>query len=264
MIIFRAKTTEAGLFKTLIDLLANNIKTACFEIHENGIGLSMIDYHHKTMISLKLYSSKFVVYDFNHISTLYIGLSLNELFKIIRSVKKKDSIELSIDDENHNELMIKVIPKESTYETELTIKIHEAQNIYIEQPVMNTNPIIVSSCEFQKMVKNMSSFGGKIIDISATKTYLEFNCNSAGILNRKDKIGDITNSDNTVCFHEKYNIEQLLKITKITGLNSTIQIYTTSPLAFQTDIGSLGNIVIFIKSISEIEMDLKNNDSDIE
>ena len=36
-IIFKAKTNSAYTIKILAELLQNNIKTACFEVDENGI-----------------------------------------------------------------------------------------------------------------------------------------------------------------------------------------------------------------------------------
>ena len=53
-------------------------------------------------------------------------------------------------------------------------------------------------------------------------------------------------------YAEDFDTEQLTKITKIAGLNSTMQIYprTGNPLLFRTLVGSLGKISIYLKSKS--------------
>ena len=49
-IIFKAKSHEAYIIKILAELLANNIKTGCFEIDNTGISLRMMDHHKKVLI----------------------------------------------------------------------------------------------------------------------------------------------------------------------------------------------------------------------
>ena len=111
-VIFKVKSQEAYIIKILAELLANNIKTGCFEIDVNGISLCMMDHHRKILIDLKLFANKFSTYKFNS-KKMFLGINLNHLHKMLKSVKKKDSIELFIDDTSPNDLGIKVIPKDT-------------------------------------------------------------------------------------------------------------------------------------------------------
>ena len=56
--------------------------------------------------------------------------------------------------------------------------------------------------------------------------------------------------NNSLNYEEDFETEQLTRITKLAGLNSTMQIYPKNnlPLMFKTQIGSLGKIAIYLKS----------------
>ena len=144
--IFRAKTQEAYVIKILAELLSNNIKTGCFVIDDTGMYLCMMDSHKTILIDLFLKAENFQIYKFNN-KKLYLGLNLNHLHKMTRSVKKKDSIELFIEEKSPNDLGIKVIPKENNRTTVSYIKIQSIQNLDIDIPTGYSKPIIVNSSD---------------------------------------------------------------------------------------------------------------------
>ena len=122
-IIFKAKSHEAYCIKILAELLSNNIKTGCFVLDEKGISLCMMDHHRSILIDLILHAENFALYKFSMNKKLYLGINLNHFHKMLKSIKKKDSIELFIDDKNTTELAIKVIPKENNnlHQIEITV-----------------------------------------------------------------------------------------------------------------------------------------------
>ena len=158
-IIFKCKTTEGFLIKILAELLQNNIKTACFVISKDGISLRMMDHHKKILIDTNLYAENFSVYKFKLNAPRSIGLNLNHFYKMLKNIKKKDSIQLFINDEFPTDLGIKVIPKENNRTTTSTIKILNLQNLDIDIPgVLNGygKCVIVSSSEYQKTIKDIT------------------------------------------------------------------------------------------------------------
>ena len=159
-IIFKLKSTEAYVIKILAELLSNNIKTGCFCIDTTGIELCQMDHHRRVLINLKMHANKFPTYKFNS-KKMFLGIHLPHFHKMLKSIKKKDSIELYIDDETPTDLYIKVIPKENNRVTTSTIKIQPAQNIDTDIPTGYIKPIIVSSSEFQKMIKDMGNKIGR-------------------------------------------------------------------------------------------------------
>ena len=113
-VLFKCKTGEAYYIKVLAELLTNNLKTGCFEVSEQSITLRMFDHHRKTMVDLELLSENFSVYKYKIENNFCLGLNLNHFHKMLKSIKKKDSLQLFIDSDNITELGIKTIPKENT------------------------------------------------------------------------------------------------------------------------------------------------------
>ena len=263
-IIFKLKSQEAYIIKILSELLANNIKTGCFEIDTDGISLCMMDHHRRILIDLKLHANKFPTYKFTS-KKMFLGINLNHMHKMLKSIKKKDSIELFIDDEFPNDLGIKVIPKENTIVTTSFVTIQSTQNLDIAIPRGYGKPIMVSSTEYQKMVKDMSNIGGSTMKVVSKNSYIEFSSNSGNILKRKVRFGDSEDDeedDKKEEFCQDYVTEQLCRINKLSGLSSNIQIYTGKPLLFESSIGTIGKIAIYIKSKEQIETESHTIDSD--
>jgi len=258
---FKAKTGEAYNMKVLAELLTNNLKTGCFEVNEDGISLRMMDHHRKTLIDIDLQSENFSVYKFKNKSKMYIGLNLNHFHRMLKSIKKKDSMQLYIDDEHPTDLAIRAIPKENTRKTTSYVKIQSIQNLEIDIPTGYGKPVIVLSSEFQKMCKDMLSIG-TTIKVNAKNFHINFSCDAGGILKRKVEFGEVEDSDNEdddsenqVEYNQEFSTEQLVRITKISGLSTRLQIFTANglPLLFRSNVGSLGKISIYIKSKELIE-----------
>lgn len=260
-IIFKAKTQEAYVIKILAELLSNNIKTGCFVIDDKGIYLCMMDSNKTILIDMFLQAENFSIYKFNN-KRMYLGLNLAHFMKMTRSIKKKDQVELFIDDENPNELGIKVIPKENNRITISYIKIQSIQNLDIDIPVGYDKPIIVSSSDFQKMTKEMINIGTSI-KVTSSNYKIEFCCNAGGILKRRVQFGEDDDDDDSTNlssyeYNQEFITDQLCRITKLSGLGSNMQIYTGKPLKFVSNVGSLGKITIYIKSKEQIESENHN------
>ena len=251
-IIFRAKSNEAYVLKILAELLANNIKTGCFEIDNTGIFLRMMDHHRRVLIDLKLSSesSGFTMFKYNS-KKMFLGINLNHFHKMLRPIKKKDSIELFIDDEFPNNLSIKVTPKENNRTTTSTVKIQSIQNLEIDLPTGYLNPISISSINYQKMLKELGNIG-TVIKVGAKTFSINFSCNATGVYGRTVSFGDNEEDDNTRNYNQDFNTETLARISKLAGLSSNIQIFPGKPLYFKSNVGNLGEINIYIKSKEQI------------
>lgn len=256
-IIFKAKSHEAYCLKILAELLTNNIKTGCFEIDETGISLCMMDHHRKILIDLHLYAENFSVYKFKT-KKMYLGINMNHFHKMLKSIKKKDSIQLYIDSDYPTDLAIKVIPKENNRVTTSYVKIQSIQNLVIDIPTGYDKPVIVSASEYQKMCKDMGNIGNTMM-VTSKNFHIEFNCDAGGILKRTVQFGEVDDSDdekeenNIEEYKQEFVTEQLCRITKLAGLGANIQIFPGKPLLFRSNIGNLGKISIYIKSKQQID-----------
>lgn len=271
-IIFKAKTQDAYVIKILAELLSYNIKTACFEVDENKISLCMMDHHRRILIDLELYAQYFTKYVFSDKITsgkMYLGINLNHFHRMLKSIKKKDSIQLFIDDTAPTELGIKVIPKENNRITISSVKIQSIQNLVIDVPTGYGKPVIVSSSEYHKMCKDMGSIGTSM-HVTAKNFHIEFSCDAGGILKRKVQFGEVDDSDDEDDddeqeeYVQEFVTEQLSRITKMSGLGSNMQIFPGRPLLFRSNVGSLGKISIYIKSKEQLELESHNVEDDEE
>jgi len=180
------------------------------------------------------------------------------MYSMLKSMKKKDTIELFIPKEDTTSLGIRITPKEKNRVTTSFIKIHSIQNIVIDSPQGYTKPILIQTNDFQKMCKDMNIIGNEI-HISYGETYVKFVCTMDNIFSKEVVFGDI-DIDNDL-FKDVFDIEQLLKIIKISGLNKNFQLHFSPslPLFIKINVLDLGVLCIYIKSKHQIELDENTN-----
>ena len=255
--IFSCKSNEGYSLKILAEILAANLKTGCFLVDERGIFLCMMDQHRKILLDLELLAENFTVYKCKE-KKMFIGINMSHFHKMLKTIKKKDSIQLFIDSENSTELGIKVIPKENNRITISHVKIQNIQNIVIDIPTGYTKSIIVSSSEYQKTIKDIGNIGN-IMHITSKNFNIIFNCDAGGILKRSVQFGELDDSENdsdeenNETYSETFMTESLSRILKISGLSSTIQIFPGKPILFKTNVGLLGKLSVYIKSKDQLE-----------
>ena len=253
--LFRCKTDNAFQFKILSELLSNILNVGFFEISKTGISISMFDQPRKTMISIQLEAENFQTYVLNSKESLHIGMNTGHFHKMLKSLKKKDFIELSIESENLSELIIKTIPKEHNRVTVSGVKIQSAQNLDVAKPVGYTKSIIIQSSDFSKMIKDLSVVSSDVFTISNTDDTIKFSADSDGIVKRDVTFGG-NGSDTSSSLYKTENkfafaFEQLERISKISSLSNSVYVYpctTDLPLHIRSNIGSIGTLSIFIKS----------------
>lgn len=254
-IIFKAKSGEAYYIKILAELLSNNLKTGCFELNQEGIFLRQMDNQRKTLIDLELLSDSFSIFKYKGDDKQYIGLNLNHFHKMLKSIKKKDSLQLSIFTSTPNDLAIETIPKENTRKTTSYIKIQNTQNLDIDIPEGYGKPVIVPSSDFQKMTKDLNI--GNTVKVESRGFCISFASDADEVLKRKVEFGEHEDDEDTdtnqSTYSQTFATDQLARIAKIAGLSNTLQIYPGHPLLFRSSIGSLGKISIYIKSLEDSE-----------
>lgn len=254
------KTSEGYIIKTLAELLQNNIKNGCFILSKKGITFRMTDSNKKILIDLEMLSENFMQFKFKKNAPLSIGLNFSHFYKMVKSIKKKDSIVLFIDEEDESQLGIRVIPKEKNRVTTSFIKIQSLQSLDIELPEGYNNAIIIPSNEYTKMIKDLSNMGGNNITVCSTENTIKFICNSNGVYSRDIVFGE-SETDEKEITSQDFETEQLYRISKVAGLSNQIQIYQLEdlPILFKSNIGSIGKISVYLKDKSLIE---KLNDND--
>jgi proliferating cell nuclear antigen PCNA len=271
-ITFKCKTGEAYQIKILAELLTNNLKHGCFDVTDDGITLRMFDQPRRTLVDMCLQAENFSLYKFKSEEKFCLGLNLNHFHKMLKSIKKKDSLQLFISSDVPNELGIKTIPKENTRVTTSGIKIQNIQNVDADVPLGYGKPVIVPSPDFQKMCKELSSIGSTNIRVKSKGFHIDFIADADGILKRKVRLGESDDSDdeeagdvNINSYDATFTTDQFTRINKIAGLGSTMQIFPGTnelPLLFRSSVGSLGKISVYIKSKELLDKETNVSDSD--
>ena len=252
-IVFRAKTNEGFNFKILGEVLHNTLKTISISITQEGLFSKMIDAHKRLLIDIQLLAINFSQYSLIG-NDLLFGINVSHLYKIISSLKKKDSLVLQIDSESPNELQIIVTPRERDHTEVSKIAIQNIQSLDIDVPNQYNHPVHVSSSKFQKMCKDMLNIG-KEVHVYGDERFVIFECETPGIYKKQIHFGEEfedeapTASDLT---HYHFDAEQLVRVSKISSLCTLLHVFLhpTLPLLIRAQVGTLGTISIFIKSSS--------------
>jgi proliferating cell nuclear antigen PCNA len=271
--IFKCKTSEAYQIKVLAELLSNNLTTGCFEVTNDGITLRMFDKPKRTLVDLVLEADNFSPYRFKLDEKFWLGLNLHHFHRMLKSIKKKDSLQLAIKSDNLNGLDIRTIPKEHTRMTTSSIRIQNVQNVEVDVPSGYGRPIIVPSPDFQKMCKELSSIGSTNICVESRNFYMDFIADADNILKRRVRLGETDFSDNesdeeesgVAIYSATFSADQFTRISKIAGLHTSMQIFPGSedrPILFRSGVGTLGRISIYIKSKELLERELDQSESD--
>jgi len=177
---------------------------------------------------------------------------------MLKSIKKKDSLQLFINKDTPNKLGIRVFPKDNNRVTTSYITIQNVQEIDIELPTGYKKPVIIPSVEFSKSLKDLGNIGTET-EINVKNFYVRFSCKTDGILERIVEFGEIDpyEKDEEIfnLYNQKFFTEQLGKISKISGLSNQLKLYTGTPIMFKTNVGNLGELAIYMKSIHELEQE---------
>ena len=244
-----------------------NMKSTYFTINEKGMFMRVTDMNMYVLFDLELYSDNFLVYEFNHSEPIKIGLNLKHLYKMLKSMKKKDTIEFIIKDLTLDNFCIRVIPRENNRVSESYIKIHEYQMIDIELPGESIDgprygrPVNILSNDFQKMIKDLCSISNDI-KIRATEHTVNFCCMIDKVLSKQITFGnDIHEYTSThaplepLIYEGEFDIVQILTIIKISGLNRQIQMFCTTglPILLKSHVGNMGELRLYIKSKDMID-----------
>lgn len=253
--LFHCKTDNAFQMKIMSELVSNVIKTSFWEISSSGLSLCMFDHPRKTMLNIKLQAENFHIYNFNNPENIYIGMNSIHFHKMLKSIKKKDNIELYIDNDNKSDLVIKTIPKDHNRITTSSIKIQPVQNIDISNPSGYKKSIIIPSNDFQKMIKDLNTIGSDKISITTNNGIIDFTADADGVMKRTVTFGQDT-EDNSVVYKSSFSTEQIDRVSKISALSDSIHIFPSTddlPIQIKSNIGSIGSICIYIKSDQILE-----------
>lgn len=270
-------------FKILIDSLFVAMKRTIFTVTPQGFYHSQADEANHILIDVDFPMRNFGDY---HCKTPYsFSLNINHIHKMVKNVKKKDSITMFIEHNNRERLMLRIKPSETTkgsnYKSE-TIGINikeetEHKPIMLpescEHPMTKENvtvygdPKIVKGMDFQKMKKITTI--GKNVDVKMQNNhYICFSNNNGDLYDTEFEYGELVNhaseseeeSDEFSIgdmYDASFPVKSFTLLMKLPGLCKQLQFYKPKlkgfPLKIALDATEMGHIRIYLKDSDAIE-----------
>ena len=102
--VFSAKTNGAEEWKAIISAISTLVEEATFEATVEGITFRGMDPSHVALIDISWPNSAFEKYNCD--SDIKFGVRVDEFSKVIKRAEKKESIEISISDDNMLQILI--------------------------------------------------------------------------------------------------------------------------------------------------------------
>lgn len=160
---FEAKLQEGHVFKKIIESLKDLVKSVNFDANSSGISMQAMDSSHVSLVSFFLHESGFSTFRCDKPITL--GLSIENLSKILRCAGNDDSISFSAEEDPTTIRFVFENPKgDKVSEFDLNLLQLDSEQLGIpETEYMSV--VTLGSGEFTKICRELSN-------LSETRTFL--------------------------------------------------------------------------------------------
>ena len=248
MYLLELKTVQTNAIKILIEALKEILTEANIEFNETGLKIVAMDSSKTILVHLKLNQDKFDKYICK--KKLIIGVSMSNLFKLIKTITNTDTLTFFIDESNINVLGIIIENGEKNSVTTFELNLMDLNEENIDIPPQEFDSIItMPSVDFQKFCRDMN-YLSDTIEIKSVGSQLIFNC-VGEFAKQETKLGEtpegvsfVKNNEVSSIIQGYYNLKHLVLFTKCTGLCTSIEIYMKNnfPIVINFSVGNLGKL----------------------
>ena len=277
--IFRVKSEDGLALRVLSEFFSNLLTFPPFHVNDKGIFVRAMNKQGEVLVDVQMPRSSFPV--FKCAKPIYFGVNANHFYRLLRPIKKKDTVSLFIREQLPMQLGICVEQGEKSGDRVTTyIQINYIQPDDIELPEgYDDNPIIETSKRFQRL-KMLHTIGPKIWATVIGGKKIRFTVNGKNLFSREVTIGDSSDDgeddENTPSYTLTYATNHITQLTKCAGQSGNVQIYQHEelPLFIQMRLESLATLSVYIKSqelIDQLESsgdgqskDLQDSDEKLE
>ena len=259
--LFKATTKDGYTFKVLSELLKNKIKNCIFMFDPKGIFIKAADTKTKTLIKIKIYGGKFLTYKCKDQHS--VGLNMMHLQKILKSIKKKDSLSMFIVKNNAGYILMNPLRIDSSAKTNNMLKIINIpfEDYSIPLGYKEDNDITLSSKDFQKVIKDLNSSSSKLVTISSKGDGLLRFYSSCGEMYCTDctlgEKNDEYSGTGEIEYQQTFNSIDFSQLSKVSGLSNIIKFnYGDKKLPLKIVLCLSNNLVkleLYIKSNESLE-----------
>ena len=249
------RTVQAVPFKTMCEALKDILVDINIEFSESGLKIMEIDATQSVLVHLRLESTKFQFYKCD--KRMIVGVSIINLFKLIKTITTNDVLQLYIAENDENVLNISIENSEKNYNTKYQLNLLEIDYNEYECPDKNFDcQIILPSQCLQKVCRDMG-YLSDIVEVQVINNHLIFKCE--GDFAKQETVfkenKNIKEEDNII-FKESnkseeiiqgyYSLKHLISFTKCTNLCQSLEVYVNNnyPLIIIYDIGNMGKLTL--------------------
>lgn len=266
--ILKARTRDGFGLKVIAEYLSNQIKFPTFQVTDKGITLRATDQPREILVDWVCEKENFTVLKCP--KPLFFQVNSSHFYRLVKAIKKKDSITLFINESSPMQLGIRVEQAEDTAEKITTyINITYVSPEVITLPDEYGNPRIITSKPFQKL-KTLQAIGNEMKITVGSVGCIKFFVNGKNLFSREVSIGEDTDDEDQVDNHQNtqtYTTSHLTQLTKCAGQSANISIYHHEELPLWIKMRALGVLSVYIKSkelIEQLEDDQDGSDDDID
>lgn len=280
------KTAYVIPFKTLTEVLSNVLTetTWVFTAPDPknpdkfvGLEISTADTTRTIYIKVRLDAKEFQPY-FCKYDRFELGICLQNLFKLLKSVDKEDTMSLYVEENDKQSLIIEIENEDKKSKTFYKLKLLD-----LNQPTKKTAKIefdikiTMPACEFHKLCREMNNIA-EYVDIKCTNKNIIFTCKGdcaeRSTIYKSEEGGLNIENENKKQYNivqGVYELKNIVLFTKCANLCNDISIYMKNDFALTIiyTIATLGNITIALSPVKEenirnITYNYSDDDVDVE
>ena len=241
-LIFSAKTSGSDDLKAIISAISTLVEEATFVASAEGITFRGMDPSHVALIDISWPNSAFEKYECD--SNVKFGVRIDEFSKLIKRAEKKDSIQISISDDN---MLLVTIGKNKKYK----IRLIESSATDTPLPKIPYDAKIeLTSTTFDKILGDV-----QVVSDYLTITSLESAAEFSGKGDSGEVVINLEKNKNMQDLSVKtesvgtYSLEYLNPVVKAIGTTAgtvTCEYSSAKPLRIEFKVANIGRIHFYL------------------
>lgn len=242
---------RAHVFKLCMDLVSTNTVSCNFDISPNGLHIAHTDTKSAVFITLSIPAENLTTFHLNAPATVSFAVPSKTLFKVLKSMRKRDSLEIRFFPEN---MLVRVFPDQRDRVVEASIKTQIVRTIVHAEPpsgMYHTSLTIVAS-DFTKLLKDLCA-ATQSVTITTYPTAVKFESATKRVV-FGDNVVDtdtVTDGNNGPSFTGEFDTSSLISVLKITSISRTLGVAAEPdmPIRLCVETGTIGMLNVYLKPV---------------
>ena len=257
--LFNVKTVQSGAFRILIEALKEILTDTNLIFDKTGIKLVATDNSQIVLVHMKLLAENFEYFYCEEKTR--IGINMMNLFKLIKIMNNNETLSLFVEKSDKNRLGIKINNNEKKTQTLFKMNLLDISEDELNVPPAKfESELTLPSCDFQKIIRDMSNIGENV-EIKSVESSLLLNCNGdfanqeTILLETQEGLNFSKSASITEPIQGIFSLKYLCLFTKCTNLCNLLHVYIKNdyPLVIKYDIANLGHIKLCLSPNSETD-----------